>query len=240
MPQFFYEGNLEDKKEIIFSQKESHHLKVFRIKKNEKVKIFDSNSNQYYAIITGINNGLFTARLFEKILNEKKNIFISVYFPFIEKNALEDLIRKSCEAGADEFTPIITDYTQKYHIFDLKDKKNRIEEIILSAVKQSERPDIPILKETEKIDDIFKKYSVKNKDFIFFSKYNKDGFVNKSIKDIIKDTGNRISLFFGPEGGFSIRELELAEKFNCKFREYNYENANCRAMCLYGSKDFKK
>lgn len=209
MPQFFYDGNLNNSKNIVFPEDESNHLKVFRVKKGERIKVFDLYGNQYYAVVKEFLSGRVAAELIEKIKSCEKNFFISLYFPFIERNSFEEIIRKGCEIGVNEFTPIITEYTQRNFVFDINLKKQRYRAILISAVKQCERADIPVLNESKKFEEIFDK-SMEN--IVVLSRYNSDGSLALPIKKVLNNNIDYIKIVVGPEGGFSKRELELAEK----------------------------
>ncbi|MEW5951913.1 MAG: 16S rRNA (uracil(1498)-N(3))-methyltransferase [Elusimicrobia bacterium] len=201
MAQFYYAYDIALGKEFFFSEKESAHLKVFRVKKGEKIKVF-SPLGRYEVSIKDFKGGLVSALPLRKIEDPPKQVKINLFFSFVEKSAFEEILRKGTETGCDSFIPIICEFTQKNHILDIKEKRERFEEIIFSSVKQCERPDIPSLLEPVEFKEIF---SFAVNPFIF-SKEN-----SKNICLLSDKISKEISAVIGPEGGFSPSELSYAE-----------------------------
>lgn len=203
MAQFYYEGELSVGSEFSFDEKESAHLKVFRVRKGEKIKVF-SPWGRYIVEVFDFKNRKVFAKVLEKIKEEKQNLKLKLYFSFIEKPAFEEVLRKGTEVGCDVFIPIICEYTQKNHILDMQEKIERFNEIIFSAVKQCERSTIAQISPVVNFSDIF---SIE-KNPIIFSKTDADG--NPSISPLKMPALDEIALIIGPEGGFSASEMSMA------------------------------
>ena len=205
MPQFICEEDLSCIDNFIFSKKESNHLKVFRVKLGDKIKVLDKKCDQYMAVIEKFENGFVYAKKIEKIEKEKPVITLKAYIPFIEKGEFEYAIKKATEIGCDFFSPLITQYVQKNHIFDLKEKMTRLNEIILSAVKQSERNTMAKILNPKNIMEIdFSKEKI-----IALSIVDYKGNKSSKISEILNRFTNEISILIGPEGGFSKSEMEF-------------------------------
>ncbi|MEF3279787.1 MAG: 16S rRNA (uracil(1498)-N(3))-methyltransferase [Elusimicrobiota bacterium] len=184
--------------EFFLDEEESFHLKkVLRVKKGDEIKVFDGERQGICKVIDFIENKALikTVKVFDKKTLKTK---INLYIPFIERKLFESVLKNSVEAGIFSFNPIITYYTQNHFIFDIEKKRERLLEIIKSAVKQSESSFFPILNKPQKIDDIFK---TKNKFFVM----SKDKIMNRlfSFKEILNFIEDEINIIVGPEGGFS-------------------------------------
>jgi len=215
MPQFLINTGLpENSAEVFLSKEESRHLKVLRYKKKDKVKLFDLKGNRYEGEIKDFSQGAAIVKVLGKLENPPKKVEIKIYLPFVEKGAFEFMLRHCTEAGADIFVPLETEYSQKNFIPDVLERKERLGKIILSSVKQCERPDIPFLAPA----DCFEKVLSLGENFVLLSR---DGTEERSLKpaEVAAETGEKISLLVGPEAGFSRKELALAREKKAVFMD---------------------
>lgn len=200
----FLSENLISEDNFFLNEEESFHLKkVLRARTGDKIKVFDGEKRWLCEIIDFKNSRVFLKPL-ELIKTEKKQFKLNLFFPFIERKKFEYVIKTVTEAGIDSFTPLITEYTQKHFIFNIKDRKERIYDILKSAVKQSERDSFPEINNAENISDIFEN----EKKFIVMSKEKINGRLYK-LFDIINNTDKEINIIIGPEAGFSQKDVSF-------------------------------
>ncbi len=238
--QFLVDYSVEQNKEFFLDEDESFHLiKVLRLKKGEKIKVFDGKRQFLCEIIDFFNKKAYLKAV-EVIFERYKKFNINLYFPFIERKLFEDIIRAGTELGVDYFIPLKTEFTQKHFIFDLEEKKERLKAIIRSAVKQSERLSFPVITELKDIKNIFekdKKFFVMSKEKIFNKLLNVD-----EIKSFVD---NEINIVVGPEGGFSTKDFENARSeniFPLKISDnlLRVETAAISAVAIFSSLMVKK
>lgn len=196
--------NLETSKRII---------KVLRLKRGKLIEIFWDNENNYIAEIANIKNKYVYLKLKEKINRNLIEENISIAQCILKTNRMDWLIEKITEIGICNFYPIISDYAIFKNNENIRYKILRWKKIMISAVEQSGRCSLPILHEiklfNEAIVDLSNKY-----DIIFFCDKAKDSY-DITSEIVSKKIGKgRIMLFIGPEGGFSLKETELAAKNN--------------------------
>ena len=103
----------------------------------------------------------------------------------------EFAIEKSVEIGVNEITPLITERVINKEL----NKIERWQSIALSAMKQSQRCYLPIINESLTFDEAILK-SEKSCKIIAHE------IIDEDYEFIIPDS-NEISLFIGPEGGFT-------------------------------------
>lgn len=198
--------------ELTLDGDEAFHIsKVLRYRKGDEIKIFDGE-NQYIARITDIVSGKIHL-VVKEIVKSKKSIFHTrAFMPFIERKYFEYAIKTLVEYGVDEIIPVITERTQKNFSSVLK-RKERIDDIIISAVKQSERNSFPVFHfESVEFKDIFIHDGV----HIVGSIYPVNNRLY-SVKDVFeKEKNSKIfNITVGPEGGYSENEINfLAENEN--------------------------
>lgn len=204
--QFIVSSEISNK-EFLLDEEESFHLKkVLRLKIGDKVKVFDGKKKWVCEIIE-FKNDRVLLRPIIKTEPATKKIKLNLYFPFIEKKHFEYVLKTATEIGVDSFTPIISEYTQKHFVFDIESKKERINEIIKSAVKQSERDSFPYVTNPTNLKDLFEK----NIKIILMSKTEINGKLFK-ITEALENFKYEVNVLVGPEGGFSKSELSYMKE----------------------------
>ena len=184
-------------------EKESRHcIKVLRMKSGTPVRLIDGKGNLYEAVIvdpdprkcslsiTGVT------RDFEK-RNYKLHIAIS---PLKNYERFEWFIEKSVEIGVDEITPIICSNTEKPGI-----KRERINSLIISAMKQSLKSTLTVLNETCQFHDF-----IRNNNYGSRMITHCNNIFPKCKIGEVYSKGNDAVLLIGPEGDFSGDEIKAA------------------------------
>ena len=103
------------------------------------------------------------------------------------------MIQKATELGVTKFLPIIFDRTVVRKI-----NKERLEKIVIEASEQSNRINVPIIEESQSLNNFLKTNSI---DLIFTDINSENNKIDKS-----KLTDNPICIIIGPEGDFSEAE----------------------------------
>ena len=111
----------------------------------------------------------------------------------------EYFLEKATEIGIDSITPIICEQSERKTI-----KSDRFEKIIQSAMKQSLHYYLPNLNEAVYFKDFIKQEFTGQLFIAHCEESNK-----KSLKKELEPNQN-ITILIGPEGDFSMKEIELA------------------------------
>jgi len=193
------------KEETVLDQKESKHaIKILRKKKGDILDIIDGSGYLYKGeiIIADINS--CKIKILEKNKkNKKHNYHLHIAIaPTKNINRFEWFLEKATEIGIDEITPIICSRSERKII-----KHERCEKILLAATKQALKFYKPKLNNTINICE-FINTSMKGEKYIAHChNFKKEEFIRQ-----INHKKNTILI--GPEGDFSIAEIELARKNN--------------------------
>ena len=115
----------------------------------------------------------------------------------------EWFLEKATEIGIDEITPIICENSERKFI-----KNERLEKILISAMKQSLKYQLPRLNKAIKFTELVNK----NKDTCKFIAHCEDS-EKKSLKSQIGNS-YAITILIGPEGDFSTKEINHALEHN--------------------------
>lgn len=189
----------------------AHQLsKVLRKKAGNQIILLDNKCNEYLSEIKMLTTNFLIAKILKtsKNQNEPENKII-LYPSLIKISRFEWLLEKGTEIGISEFTPILTSHSEIKNF-----KKERALKIIKEAAEQCERGLIPKLNEPKFFNDAVDKIE---KDAVFLDR---SGI---PISSVINELKNKefISIFVGPEGGWTIKEMNLAQNKNLKIISLN-------------------
>ena len=174
---------------------QSHYLsKVMRVKENEVFSLFNSNG-EWEAKVLSIPRGIIEFKIIKQ-LRKKENIKeLWLAFSPIKSNYQNFMIQKATELGITKFFPIIFDRTVVRKI-----NTERLKKIVIEASEQSNRINVPIIEESQKLNSFLKSNSI---DLIFTDLNSNNNKIDKS-----KLTDRPICIIIGPEGDFSEAERE--------------------------------
>ena len=184
-------SNLTDK----LDKSQSHYLtKVMRIKENEVFSLFNKEG-EWEAKILRISKSIVEFKIVKQLRKKESSQELWLAFSPIKSNYQNFMIQKATELGVTKFLPIIFDRTVVRKI-----NKERLEKIIIEASEQSNRINIPIIEEAQKLKS-FLKTNLMN---LIFTDLNSN---NQKI-DKSKLINKPVCIIIGPEGDFSESERE--------------------------------
>lgn len=204
--QLFYSPDIpENSSTFSFSREESKHIvKVLRKSVGDALYITNGKGFLFAAKIEFISNNKCTAKIVSKEKQEKRNYNLHIAVAPTKMNErFEWFLEKATEIGIDTITPIICDHSERKVI-----KKERFERILQSAMKQSLNCYLP------KLNDVINFKDFINQEFegqLFIAHC--EDTDRKSLKNELKAKTD-ITILIGPEGDFSVKEIEMALKHN--------------------------
>ena len=204
--QLFYNPDIsETTKQIFFSREESKHIiKVLRKSTGDILKITNGKGWMFTAEIDIANIKKCTASIRSKEKQNKRSYHVHLAVaPTKMNNRYEWFLEKATEIGVDSITPIICEYSERKVI-----KIERFQKIIKSAMKQSLHFFLPILYEPISFQDFIKK-NCKGQLYIAHC----EDTNMQSLKNLLK-TKQDVTILIGPEGDFSVKEIEMAIQNN--------------------------
>ncbi len=188
---------------FVFDREESRHCKVLRLKSADIIYLTDGKGTLYHATITDNDPNAYKASIIKTIPNfNKRNYKLHVGIsPTKNPERFEWFLEKACEIGIDEITPLICERSEKTTI-----KTERLEKIIVSAMKQSFSAFLPKLNVC-KLFESFVEQNFRAEKFV--------AFCNDDDRTLLKNLylqGQDAVILIGPEGDFTFEEIELAKK----------------------------
>jgi len=191
----FFSESLSLNLTTTLDKSQSHYVtKVMRVKENEVFSLFNS-SGEWEAKILSILKGIVEFNITKQLRQKENTKELWLAFSPIKSNYLNFMIQKATELGVTKFLPIIFDRTIVRKI-----NKERLEKVIIEATEQSNRINVPLMKEPQPLDLFLKNNNID----LIFTDLNSE---NKKI-DLNQLTSNPTCVIIGPEGDFSEKERE--------------------------------
>ena len=172
---------------------QSHYVnKVMRVKVDEVFSLFNS-SGEWEAKILSISKNIVEFNITKQLKQKENSKELWLAFSPIKSNYFNFMIQKATELGVTKFLPVIFDRTIVRKI-----NKERLEKVIIEAVEQSNRINVPLIEDPQSLKNLL---SNEKMDLIFTDLNSQ----NKKL-DLEKLTNNPICIIIGPEGDFSEEE----------------------------------
>lgn len=202
----YYPDPLNIGDEISVVGDEFHHAaRVVRVRPDEHVELFDGRGRAVEGRVIETTGEALRIAVERVVPSRESKTRIHLAAAIINLDRFELVLQKATELGVASITPVVTDRVdvrpERY-----KGKSERWEKIVFEAVKQSGRSVIPPLAEPAAFAEAIGGAGTK----IFF-----DADEEPSPPD---DSFDEVTLFVGPEGGWSEAEIELARSRRCIFR----------------------
>jgi len=214
MSRFFVQPeDIEGDLVTIYEEDANHIKNVLRLNEGDMITVCALNSIDYKCKIEAIRKDSVKASVVsqEKNLNET-NIKVTLFQALPKSDKMEFIIQKAVELGVHRIVPISTNRTIVKVSSRSEKKLERWNKISEAAAKQSKRGFIPSIGKVVALEEAIKES--KNFDLnIMAYELEKD---NK-IKGILSGfEGKSVSIFIGPEGGFSQTEVKQATDYGIK------------------------
>ena len=206
--QLFYTTDIEGDMAFLKETEARHCVQVLRRKRGDHINFIDGKGGFYQAEIIEARKKECVLKIEKKIESfGKRPFYLHIAIaPTKNIDRFEWFLEKATEIGIDEITPMICSRSERRRI-----RLDRLNKIILSAVKQSVKAYIPKLNDLANFDDL-----VRNENFISTDQC----FIATVFKEKAKHLAQyarafqKATIFVGPEGGFTPEELDLAMENN--------------------------
>jgi len=207
----FYTPDIASNTYTLNEEESNHCNKVLRLKTGDIVHLIDGVGGLYTAEIAEVTKKAVHLNIIDKQSEfGKRNHYLHIAIaPTKNIDRIEWFLEKATEIGIDEITPVVCERSERKIV-----KEERLEKVIIAAVKQSLTAYHPKLNPTISLRD-FLKESVKDFDKLSLTSDYKliahcmdDGNRN-AISELIKPH-QKYLILIGPEGDFSPKEIELA------------------------------
>ncbi|MCA1759298.1 MAG: 16S rRNA (uracil(1498)-N(3))-methyltransferase, partial [Bacteroidales bacterium] len=200
--QLFYVPNVA-KSEIVLDETESKHaIRVLRLNAGDKVQVVDGAGGFYTAEITEPHPKKCKLSILEshKEFGKRQFKLHIAIAPTKNIDRFEWFLEKATEIGIDEITPLLCEHSERKNI-----KPDRLEKILVSAMKQSVKAYLPKLNPLVPYNNFIKLNGTSQK-FIAHCNVGEKPHLKNEI-----EKGGNVIILIGPEGDFSPDEVEQAK-----------------------------
>lgn len=171
---------------------------VLRLEIAEKITLSDGRGKSAIVILDFISHEKITGNVEKLEIQQNNNKKVNLFLAILKKENFELAVQKAVELGISSITPIITERTIKTGL-----NIERLNKIIREACEQSGRSIVPTISPILDLSPALAFGSASEEKIIFHlveEKYQK----NTKAKSA--------SIFIGPEGGFTDKEISLAKE----------------------------
>ncbi|MBK8554315.1 MAG: 16S rRNA (uracil(1498)-N(3))-methyltransferase [Lewinellaceae bacterium] len=187
-----------------FDEEESRHLlSVLRHKAGDTLRITDGRGNFYDVILEEGGKKKAVAKI---VKQEAENAALHstlhiAMAPTKQIERFEWFLEKATEIGIASITPILCARSERKQI-----RHDRLEKVLVSAMKQSLRATLPALQEITPFSAVVKNASEEIRCIAWCDEHSP----RTQLTDVLQ-SGKSTLVLIGPEGDFSPEEVALAE-----------------------------
>lgn len=193
----------------LMPQEEADHaLRVLRLGVGDSIRLIDGKGSFYDACISEISKKRCYYQITEKqqqnpLWNGHLHIAVA---PTKHADRMEWFAEKATEIGIDEFSFLDCQFSERKVL-----KRERMERVVISAVKQSHKTFMPLINEMCSFEHFIKTH---NAGFRFIAHCYEDAELIPNGKPFLMDalngSQNDVLVLVGPEGDFSVKEVKYA------------------------------
>ncbi len=180
-----------------------HAIRVLRMSEGDSIVLLDGEGNFYDAVITATDKRSCRYRILSARHEDKYwqgHIHLAMA-PTKNIDRTEWAVEKATEIGFDELTFLRCQFSERTQV-----KDDRIERILVSAMKQSKKAQKPILHSLVDFRDFIQSQSSVRHKFICHCYEGEKPL----LRDVLPKHEDAL-VMIGPEGDFSIDEVRMAE-----------------------------
>lgn len=197
----FYTPDISGKTFTLDETESKHCVRVLRLDKGDEITLVDGRGGFFTARIADANPKRCSVEVIDSKLNFGKReyqIHIAIA-PTKNMDRIEWFLEKATEIGIDRVTPLLCRFSERKEV-----KLDRLEKVMVSAMKQSLKAYLPKLDELTKFADFIRQPFEGQKFIAHCEEQHRE-----LLKNAVKSGGDYLILI-GPEGDFSSEEIELA------------------------------
>ncbi|MGB0884085.1 MAG: 16S rRNA (uracil(1498)-N(3))-methyltransferase [Flavobacteriales bacterium] len=203
----FYTPNFSAQNNQLSESESQHCLRVLRMKSGERIQVTDGKGKVFSGSISILSKAVFLEVDEEQVVDNTRNYYLHLAIaPTKQIERLEWFLEKATEIGIDEISLIQTQNSERKRV-----RMDRLERILVSAMKQSKQYRLPKLNDLQSFSEFMNLDFSESQNWISHCDGN---FERQIIKN--EDPKQNICILIGPEGDFSPQEIEQA--YQAKFR----------------------
>ncbi|WP_226583152.1 16S rRNA (uracil(1498)-N(3))-methyltransferase [Halobacillus litoralis] len=211
MQRYFVQENFWNAEKVTIYGDDVHHVsRVMRMSPGDELIAIHPKEGPALCTITSMDNECVICTITQWIDEQRElPVHVTIVAGLGKGDKLEQVVQKGTELGASAFIPYQADRSvAKWDNKKAPKKVQRLKKIAKEASEQSERTIVPEVLGLHSLQELL---SVKNSYdlclFAYADEARKEGHqsLRKALDDV--QSGGSVLVVFGPEGGFSEREV---------------------------------
>ncbi len=206
---FIPEKSFENDQATILGDMAHQIIRVLRLTPGDQVVLLDNEGWEYQTIIKSITKDIVTGKILNKALGTgDPSVKITLYQALLKNDKLEFVLQKGVELGIQSFVPFVSE-----RCVAKKPSENKIERwrnIIKEAAEQSRRARLPLLHQLISFEEACRQALIPA---LILWEEEKTRGLKSLLRSPTFSKKKEISLFVGPEGGFTSLEIVLANRY---------------------------
>jgi len=200
----FYASGITEQECTLGEEEAKHALRVLRLSEGDEIQLTDGKGKGFSGVIASSDVTSCKVEITGTLpVQNKRSCEVHIGIAPTKNNSrFEWFLEKAGEIGIDAITPIICEHSERRHI-----QVERLEKILIGAMKQSQQFILPILNPIIGMEDFLSGFAADSKNTFIAS--HKEG--NKELADVC-NAGKDTTVLIGPEGDFSAAEISMAKE----------------------------
>ena len=183
---------------------QSHYLtRVLRLGVGDGVRLFNGRDGEWTAVIAEARKSAVTLTLSDRTREQGAASDLWLAFAPVKKAQTDFIVQKATELGAGRLIPVITERTQSERV-----RTDRLAATAVEAAEQSERLDVPVVAEPVSLSELVDGWP----DGRLLLVCAEAGDAMPLAEIAARNRGTSAGFVTGPEGGFSVAELDFIHK----------------------------
>lgn len=215
-PRLYVAPDLDEGLEISLDGDQAHYLaRVLRLGVGDAVRIFNGRDGEFDASLAATAKNTARLKVGARTRRQQASPDLWLLFAPLKKTRTDFVVEKATELGVSEIRPVLTERTDADTV-----RTDRLQRIAVEAAEQTERLDVPPVREAMKLDQALGGWDA-SRALIYADEAGDDDGKPwggqsgraKPLSEVLSDTGTRAAVLVGPEGGFSASERQRLRSF---------------------------
>ena len=225
---FFVDAEVFRGHDVVIEDGElAHQLgAVLRLRAGERVLLLDNSGWQYVVVLSAIERGRVTGTVeLKELASGEPRTKLTLYVAFLRAERFEWVLQKGTELGVSAFVPLICERSTIADADELSERKlERWRRILREAAEQSRRGKLPRLAPALFFPAACDQATHRGTAILLWEGSGVPG-LRQTLRGQASTPGDSdpratpsdhpfsVALFSGPEGGFTTKELETAQRY---------------------------
>jgi 16S rRNA (uracil1498-N3)-methyltransferase len=200
----FYTTDIRDDLAWFSDEEARHFLQVMRKREGDLLHFVDGKGTWYEGVVEETGKRHVVAKIFRReYRGSQRNFYLHLAIaPTKNMERFEWFLEKVTEIGIDEITPLECEHSERGKI-----RPDRLVKILVAAMKQSLHASLPRLNVLTDFKSFIRQFETTSTTTRFIAHCQAQNLPH--LKDNCQP-GKNVTILIGPEGDFSLAEIELA------------------------------